>query len=359
MKNKVAVLMSGGVDSSTAALLLLQKGYEVVGITLKLWESKFLETQKQFSCLLQDICDVKNICSQLGIEHYVLDLTKDFEKIVIENFCKKYIAGYTPNPCILCNEKIKFGIAFQKLRTLMNINLLSTGHYARVVEQNGKFYIKKAKDDSKDQSYFLCTIPKEVLPHLIFPLGDLTKQEVRKIASDAGLKVAHKKESFDICFIPDKDYKSFLKSKGYDIFKKGKILDLHTKKFLGYHKGYVCYTIGQREGLGLKNLNSRMYVIKTDPKTNTVYVGTEQDLYCSEFTITNVVIYETPEMLKRKKLYVKVRYKAEFSECSVELLNDKKTIKILLEKPQKAVTKGQYAAVYDIYGRIVLGGEIE
>lgn len=358
MKPKVAVLMSGGVDSSTAAYLLVKRGYEVVGVTLKLWDcGKLTETQRQLCCSPQDIYDVKNICSQLGIKHYVLDLSKEFETAVVENFCKKYTAGYTPNPCVICNQKIKFGIAFDKIRNMMDIKFLATGHYARVTKYNGKFYIKKAKDESKDQSYFLCTVPKEVIPYLIFPLGELTKQDVRKIAYDVGLKVAHKRESFDICFIPDRDYKNFLKIKGYEVFKKGKILEVHTGKFLGYHKGYMCYTIGQRDGLGLKNLSSRMYVVKIEPETNTIYVGTEDDLYRCEFIIINPVFYATPQNLVKKKLYVKVRYKSQLTASKIEILD--KEVKVNLLQPQKAVTKGQYAAVYDTAGRIVLGGEIE
>ncbi|MCS7151681.1 MAG: tRNA 2-thiouridine(34) synthase MnmA [Endomicrobia bacterium] len=359
MKNKVAILMSGGVDSSTAAYILVKNGYDVIGVTLKLWQcGKTDNLQRQICCSPHDIYDAKNVCSQLGIKHYVLDLSKEFEEIVIKYFCLKYKMGYTPNPCIICNEKIKFGIAFEKLKELTGIEFLATGHYARVVKTRQKFYIAKAKDEYKDQSYFLCTVPNNVLPHIMFPLGNLTKKDVREIAASAGLKVAHKKESFDICFIADRDYKNFLRTKGIEVFRKGKILNIHTNKFLGYHNGYMCYTIGQREGLGLKNLTTRMYVVKTDPETNIVYVGEEKDLYSSELLITNPIFYESKyNLLKKRKVYVKIRYKTPPVKCNLSL-SDGNLIKVMFETPQRAVTRGQYAAIYDLVGRILLSGEI-
>mgnify|MGYP000078091711 CR=1 FL=1 len=358
MKKKVAVLMSGGVDSSVAAYLLLEKGYSVIGVTLKLWEcNNLLESQKQLCCSPKDIYDAKTVCSQLGIKHYVLNFSNEFNKHIINNFCEKYLCGFTPNPCIWCNEKIKFGVVFDKLKTLFNIDFIATGHYAKIVFYKGKYFVSKAKDETKDQSYFLCSIPKNILPNVLFPLGDYTKQEVRKIANYIRLKVASKKESFDICFIPDGDYAKFIISKGYNV-NKGKILDYHTKKFLGYHKGYIFYTIGQRRKLGLKGSLSRMYVVKIEPQTNTVYVGTEKDLYSKELYISNPVLYEDNlTKINKLRIFCKIRYKSVPVKCKVNKIDDSK-LKIMFDQPVKAVTKGQYAVVYDDIGRILISGEI-
>jgi tRNA-specific 2-thiouridylase len=357
-KKKVAMLISGGVDSSVATYLLLQKGYKVIGVTLKLWSCDSLtDIQKQLCCSPKDIYDAKTVCAQLGVQHYVLDFSKEFNDYIVENFCKKYISGFTPNPCVWCNNKIKFGIVFDKLKNLFNIDFLATGHYAKIVVSDGKYFISKAKDENKDQSYFLCNIPKEVLPYILFPLGDLTKEEVRKIAAISDLKVANKKESFDICFIPDGNYGKFIISKGISIQQNGKIVDYHTKKFLGYHKGYFYYTIGQRKNLGIKSAKSRMYVVKIEPQTNTVYVSTEKDLYSIELLIQNPILYEDLTKLNFLELFCKIRYRFLPVRCKIEKV-DKDKIKLLFEQKVKAVTKGQYAVVYDKGGRIVLSGEI-
>jgi len=359
MKNRVAVLISGGVDSSVAAYLLLQQGYKVIGVTLKLWSCDALNNvQKQLCCSPKDIYDAKTICSQLGVPHYVLDFSSEFNKHIIENFCKKYISGFTPNPCIWCNEKIKFGSVYEKLKNLFNIDFIATGHYAKIVSSEGKHYICKSKDEIKDQSYFLCSISKNVLPHILLPLGELTKNEVRKIATCANLKVANKKESFDICFIPDGNYGRFIISKGYNVQQKGKIVDYRTKKFLGYHKGYFFYTIGQRRNLALKGVNSRMYVVKIEPQTNTLYVSSEKDLYSLELMISDPVLYENDiKKINSYELFCKIRYKSLPAKCKIYKVDNNK-LKILFEQPVKAVTKGQYAVVYDNSGRILISGEI-
>lgn len=356
---KVAVLMSGGVDSSTTAYLLVKQGYNVVGVTLKLWEcNKLTETQKQLCCSPKDVYDAKIVCSQLGIDHYVLDLSSEFEKYIINKFCEKYINGFTPNPCVDCNNYIKFGFAFNKLKSLLNIDYISSGHYAKIVRFGKKYFIVKGVDKLKEQSYFLCQVSPELLPNIIFPLGNYTKSEVRKIATKANLKVAYKKESFDICFIPDGDYRKFLSSKGYKVYDKGKIIDIQTGKFLGYHKGFPNYTIGQRNMLGLQNLQQRIYVVKIEPKTNTIYVGSEDYLYSSSFFIQNCVFYEdVSKVIKMNDLYVKIRYKSAPLKCKI-CFNGDTTKVVLTETKAKAVTKGQYAVVYDSKERIILSGEI-
>ncbi len=359
MKGKVAVLMSGGVDSSTAAYLLCKQGYEVVGVTLKLWQCDSLtEVQRQLCCSPKDVYDAKSICAQLGIPHYVLDFSKEFEKYIVEQFCKKYVLGLTPNPCIYCNSIIKFNLVYLKLKELVGINFISSGHYAKIVYSNGKYFVAKGIDENKEQSYFLCSVPREVLKYMILPLGELTKNEVRKIAKDAGLTVvAKKKESYDLCFVLEGDYRKFLQSKGYEVFKKGKVVDLNTGSFLGYHKGYINYTIGQRCGIGTKNSMSKRYVVKIDPQNNIVYTAEEKDLYRNCCIITNCVFYDEIQNLKSKRLYVKIRYKTSPVQCEISEL-EKEKIKIDFFIPQRAVTPGQYAVVYDNEDKIVLSGEI-
>ncbi len=359
MKKKIVVFMSGGVDSSVAAYLLTQQGYEVVGVTFKLWDCKDLtNSQKQLCCSPKDVYDAKIVCSQLGINHYVLDLKKEFDDYVIKKFCEKYISGSTPNPCVECNNYIKFDIALKKIKEIINFDYVATGHYAKVVKKDNKYFIAKGEDENKEQSYFLCKVSPNILPKLILPLGDLTKKETREIAHKVGLKVETKKESFDLCFIPDGDYKNFIISKGYNIEKNGKIVDFETGRFLGYHKGIINYTIGQRTGLGLRNLKTRMYVIKIEPSTNTIYVGPEKHLYSNYLLAKNCIFYEDLHKITSfGQLYVKIRYKSIPAEAKVEIIKD--GIKVLfLESFVKSVTRGQYAVVYDNEGKILCSGEI-
>ena len=355
---KIAVLMSGGVDSSTSAYILLKKGYNVLGVTLKLWNcDEVVYEDKQICCSPKDIYDARNVCSSLGIKHYVLDFSKEFKEYIIDTFCEKYLSGFTPNPCILCNDKIKFELVFKKLKNLFGIDFISSGHYAKIVRFGNKYFIGKAKDELKDQSYFLCRLSSKILPYIIFPLGDFSKSEVREIAKSAGIKVADKNESFDLCFVPNGDYRKFLKARGYEINRQGKIIDINTGKFLGYHKGYVNYTIGQRFGLGLKNVSSRMYVVDIVPKENIVYVGQQKDLYKDFLVAKDCVFYEEKEKIFKQKLFAKIRYKSELAECEVKPLNDD-TVMVRFFTPQRAITKGQYVVIYDKENKILLSGEI-
>lgn len=354
MKRKVAVLMSGGVDSSVAAYLLL-KNYEVVGVTLKLWKcEEFTVVQRQLCCSPQDVSDAKNVCLQLGIKHYVFSLYEEFKKYIIEEFCKNYLEGKTPNPCVWCNAKIKFSIAFKRIKETLGIEYIASGHYAKVCKIDNNFFILRGKDEFKEQSYFLCQIPKEVLPNLILPLGDYYKKDIRQIAKELELKVAKKKESFDLCFIPAGDYRKFLESKGYLVKNKGKILDIETKRFLGYHNGYLNYTIGQKAGL--KNLPYRMYVVSIDPINNIIYVGTKEKLFSYGLIAKNCIFYEKKEKIFQKKLFAKIRYKSELAECVIDEYEE--GIKVKFLQPQRAITKGQYVVIYDEEGKVVCSGEI-
>lgn len=352
---KVAVLMSGGVDSSVAAYILSKK-FDTFGVTLKLWECDSLKEQtSQLCCSPQDIYDAKHVCSQIGIKHYVIDLSKEFNELIINEFCKKYINGFTPNPCIWCNEKIKFGILFEKLRKELEIEYIASGHYAKIVKKNDKFYIAKARDEYKDQSYFLSRVSTKVLPFIIFPLGGYLKSEVRNIATQANLKVAKKKESFDLCFVNNNDYRFLIRSKNFE-FTKGKVFEYSTGKFLGYHQGYFNYTIGQRKGLGLRNLSCRYYVVDINAKDNIIYVGPEKMLYSNVLIAGNCVFYDELENIKKQNLYAKIRYKSQLSRCMVEKFDGR--IRVIFEVPQRAITKGQYVVVYDEEGKVLLNGEI-
>ncbi|MCX7910210.1 MAG: tRNA 2-thiouridine(34) synthase MnmA [Endomicrobia bacterium] len=353
---KVAVLMSGGVDSSVAAYIL-SKNFDIVGITLKLWDcgQKDIDSSKQLCCSSKDIYDAKAVCVDLGIKHYVIDFSDQFKKYIIDKFCDKYLNGFTPNPCVWCNEIIKFGVLFEKLKMELGVDYIASGHYARIVRSNDMFYIAKAKDESKDQSYFLSRVNPKILPYIIFPLGDLLKSEVRKIAKEINLKVAEKKESFDLCFVLD-NYRSIIRTKNCTL-QRGKILDYKTKKFLGYHNGYFNYTIGQRKGLMLRGVGMRYYVVDIDSKNNIVYVGSEDILYKNSLVAENCVFYENIEELKNKNLYGKIRYKSNLAKCFLEKIEDDKVV-VVFEEPQRAITKGQYLVIYDIYGRVLLNGEI-
>ncbi len=355
-KKQVVVLMSGGVDSSVAAYLLSQS-YSVIGVTLKLWAcNELTETQRQLCCSPKDIYDAKNVCFQLGIPHYVLDFSREFENYIVKDFCEKYLLGRTPNPCVICNAKIKFGSVLKKVSEMFNIKYIATGHYARVLKENNKFFISKGKDEFKDQSYFLSQISKEFLPYIIFPLGDLLKEEVRNIAEKVGLKVARKKESFDLCFIPEGNYRKFLISKGYKVNNKGKIIDIETGEFLGYHKGYINYTIGQRSGLELKNVSKKKYVVEIIAQENILYVGDESFLYRDTLIARNCNFYEEKEKIYENKLFAKIRYKSDYIQCKLEIFDG--YIKVKFLSPQKSITKGQYVVVYDLNGRILCSGEI-
>lgn len=336
---RVLLGMSGGVDSSVAAYLLKEQGYEVVGVTMVLIEGK-----KEEGCTSNKaVEDASSVCKTLKIEHHVVEYSCAFKKYVIDNFIENYKNGRTPNPCVACNKYIKFGLLWEEAKKL-NCDYIATGHYAKREES----YIKKITSD-KDQSYFLYQIKKEIIPHILFPLANFpNKEEVRKIASKLNLVVKDKKDSQDICFI-EHDYKEFLEynkienQEGIFILKDGSIL--------GHHNGISNYTIGQRKGLGI-SYTSPLYVIKIDPITNNITLGVEEDLYEKEALITdcNFLVDKLP-----KKAMAKIRYKAKLEECSIEELPNKE-IKITFANKVKSVTPGQSLVLYD--QDILLGGGI-
>lgn len=336
--------MSGGVDSSAAALLLKDQGFDVIGVTMKLWDC-FKTPSKKSCCSTADTVDAMRVCQQLNIPHHVLDMRESFRKVVVEYFVNEYSKGRTPNPCIKCNEFLKFDLMRAETLKLFETDFLATGHYARI--SDGRLF--KGVDSSKDQSYFLFTLKKEQLNNTIFPLGDLKKEDVRKIAVGAGLKTAQKQESQEVCFIPDNDYAGFMADYYPELTKPaGNFVD-KDGKVLGRHEGVHSYTIGQRRGLRF-GFGKRRYVIGINVEKNEVVLGDNEDLMKTEMIVENVN-WISPDFSSRAT--VKIRYRHEGSPAELIKIEDGR-VKIVFETPQRAITPGQAAVFYD--GDEVLGG---
>ncbi len=342
MKKKILLGMSGGVDSSVSAVVLQEQGYEVIGATMKLWE----DTEKAIE-------DAKKVCKKLGIEHHVIDCTEKFRCRVINKFISEYENAKTPNPCVECNRYLKFGAFYEKAKEL-GCEYIATGHYAKTEysEKYKRYVLKKSDEEKKDQTYFLYYIPKEEIEFIIFPLQNrASKEETRKIAEKNNLEVALKKDSQEICFIPDNDYQKFLQKYSSQKPKVGNIV-LKDGTVLGKHKGLINYTIGQRKGLGI-SYKEPLYVIKLDIQKNQVIVGTEQALYSKEL-IANEINWLAIDQLKEPlKLKAKVRYRAKEAQCTVYPIENNQ-VKVIFDEPQRAITPGQSVVFYD--EDIVVGG---
>jgi len=352
LKKRVVVAMSGGVDSSTAAWFLKEKGYEVIGATMCIGMMDKTQGGPARCCGLADIEDARRVALQLEIPFYVFHLREEFEKEVIQYFCEEYVKGRTPNPCILCNEKVKFG-SFLRMAVELKADSIATGHYARLEfdERIGRYLLKKGVDRRKDQSYVLFSLTQDQLRHTLFPLGELRKEEVRKKAHQLGLRVHDKPESQEVCFIQETSYHPFLSERLKDSIVPGFILD-KDGKVLGRHKGIPFYTIGQRRGLHLAR-GKPLYVIGIDGEKNTIVVGGEEEVYADTFIVNSVNWIVPQKMVPSHSTQVKIRYNHPGSEASV-FPKGEDEVEVRFGSPQKAITPGQAAVFYD--GETVLGG---
>ena len=340
---RIAVAMSGGVDSSVAALLLREMGYQLVGLTMKVWDDA------SRCCSLEDAMDAKRVCAQLDIPHYTVNLREDFGREVVEYFVSEYLGARTPNPCVVCNRTIKFGALLRKAREL-GAEFLASGHYARASFEDGRWLLRQGRDKERDQSYFLAMLTQDSLAEAKFPLGEKRKEEVRRIAEQAGLAVARKEESQEVCFIRNGGCGEFVSRWAGVKVERGAVVT-ETGKRVGTHNGLPNYTIGQRRLLGLA-LGRPQYVIAMDRESNTITIGDEEALYSNRFLASSPNWIVHPSLSRELEADVKIRYRHVPSEAKLKLLGDR--VLVEFKSAQRAVTPGQLAVFY--HGDVVLGG---
>lgn len=347
--------MSGGIDSSVSAMLLHEEGYEVVGMTMKTWDYASSGSSKKETgcCSLDSINDARSIAVEKGFPHYIIDIREEFGNHVINDFVSEYLAGRTPNPCVRCNTHIKWE-ALLKRADMLECDFIATGHYANVRELNGRYVVSKGKDAWKDQSYVLWGVSQECLSRTIFPVGNFHKPEIRKMAEEMGFhELAKKPESYEICFIPDNDYRSFLKHRVDGIEAKlanGEFVNAEGK-ILGTHKGYPFYTIGQRKGLEIA-LGEPAYVIEIQPETNRVVLGSFEELKKQEMWVKNVNLIKYASLDNATEAITRIRYKDAGTPSTIEQQGDR--VKVIFHDQVTAVAPGQSAVFYD--GDDVIGG---
>jgi len=343
--------MSGGVDSSVAAYLLKEQGYDVIGLTFRGWPQDCRSIEEDKCCGPQAVADARMVAHSLDIPYYVIDEIDTFQREVMDYFAAEYKRGRTPNPCVICNEKVKFGSLLRKARAL-GAEFIATGHYARIAEGRGgeRYELRKSRDPKKDQTYFLFSLNQEQLSRSMFPLGDMTKEETRVVAKEIGLKTCGKEESQEVCFVPENDYRRFLRESANVVDTKGEIVR-RDGKVLGQHTGIHNFTIGQREGLNLGGLPRPLYVIELEAATNRVIVGEAEELLRGEFEVSNCIWHG--ELSSSMEVTVKPRHQHPGCKAVVER-GTNGSARVRLPEPQRAITPGQAAVFYQ--DDLVVGG---
>lgn len=355
MNKRALIGMSGGVDSSVAAALMCQAGYECIGVNMKLYAGEIPEQGCKTCCSLEDAEDARSICYQLGMKFYVFNFTQDFSREVMDRFVQEYEAGATPNPCIDCNRYMKFGKLMERAQ-LLECDTVVSGHYARVEydEEKKRYLLKKAKNLAKDQSYVLYFLTQEQLAHICFPLGEFeSKEQIRALAQEMGFSTAKKKDSQDICFVPDGDYAAFICRHTGKEYPQGQFVDTRGT-VLGKHKGLIHYTIGQRRGLGLL-LPYSMYVKSKDLRQNQVVLSPNEELFSTRLVARDFCWSSMDAPAQPIRVFAKTRYQAKEAPATATVLPDGQ-VEIRFDQPQRALTPGQAVVLYD--GDVVVGGGV-
>lgn len=352
-KKKVVIGMSGGVDSSVAAYLLKEAGYEVIGVTMQIWQDEDSCTLEEHGgcCGLSAVDDARRVANDLGIPYYVMNFKNEFKDNVMDYFVSEYLSGRTPNPCIACNRYVKWESLLKRSLDI-GADYIATGHYARLEKlENGRYSLKKSATAAKDQTYALYNLTQYQLEHTLMPVGEYTKDEIRQIAEDIQLKVAHKPDSQEICFIPDNNYAKFISENTEAVIEEGNFVSVDGA-ILGRHKGITHYTVGQRKGLNLA-FGYPMFVLEIRPKTNEVVLGNSEQVFSQKLYADKLNFMSIPDLDGDMVVDAKIRYSHQGSRCTIRKIEDDK-IECVFDEPQRAITPGQAVVFYD--GDYVVGG---